>query len=141
MTASASVGCGCGVGSLAGGKGTEVGPGPGVCSAVVGRSAGCEVGALEGTGVGCTVVGAGDGERDGSGVNSCTCMIVKATAFISTTWRYPPLSTGSTVAEPLASTIREPVKSEKKSSFRETLIMRKVAGAGDMVMAFSGWPS
>ena len=116
---------GCGVGSIAGRKGTEVGPE--VCSAVEGRSAGCEVGALEGTGVGCTVavIGAGDGERDGSGVNSC--MIVNSTSFISTFWPYPP-SSGSTVPDPLAFAIREPFKSEKKASLREVVMTRKVAG-------------
>ncbi len=61
---------GCGVGGEVGRcEGAEVGPGVGF--------------AVVGTGVGFKVVGAGVGKRDGSGVN--TCVMVKATAFISTT--------------------------------------------------------
>ena len=89
---------------------------------------------MEGSGVGGTVVGAEDGERDGSGVNSC--MIVNSTSCISTFWSYPP-SSGSTVPDPLASTIREPFKSEKKASLREVVMTRKVAGRPG-VMEFLG---
>ncbi len=47
-----------------------------------GAGVGREDGEFEGAGVGCRVVGAEVGERDGCGVNSC--IMVNVTGFIST---------------------------------------------------------